>query len=454
MLDYLKNSKKKDLLLIIIAILLIAAVSLIRYAHYNSAPIGYEPYFHQRMAEEIISLTNLLHNPFHWMIAFLQLMIGAGLTNLLLPPIIGLIALGLLLTLLNELGFDVSERFYTGLFFVLSPIYILLSAALNVHMFTLMLFLQGILSLMRRETKLPIILFSIAALSSFYAGAAISLFLAAYYLKQKDISLLKTAALLIILAGIGRQFMPVVRFSPNLLTELVGDLGGLMGFNIYTLLLFGIGFILCWRFKTRLAFFYVYMAGILAMALFSNAGLNIYLLIPICAFAANGFIFLSEREWKSQFIRDLTLLILITGLVVSGITYVKQAGNALPDEQMYDSLITLKNYAKSSEKVFSYYDRSEWIKSVSGMDTINDFENQNEQQTQDILLSRNFNKVIEYFKTNDIIYIWIDRDLRERFWADRDSGLIFFLQNKQYFEKIYESDSVELWKFNEEESVE
>lgn len=454
MLDYIKNNKKNNFILFGIAMLLIIAVYLIRIVHYGSAPIGYEPYFHLRMAEEIITLENIFHSPFQWMIAFFQLILGTGLINLLLPPAIGLITLGLLLLILNELGFNASERFYTGLFFVLSPPYILLSTALNVHMFILMLFLMGILLSMRREAKFPILLFSISALSSFYAGIAISLFLLAYYLKQKDSTLLKYALLLIVLAGIGRQFVPTVRFSPNLLTEFIGDLGGLMGFNIYILLLFGIGFILCWRFKVKLMFFYVYMFGIFLMALFFNAGLNLYLVIPLCAFAANGWLYLSEREWKSQFIRDLTLLILITGMIISGITYVKQIGNASPDAQMYDSLITLKNYAKSPERVFSYYDKSEWIKSISGMAAINDFENRNEQITQEILLSRSFNKVIEYLKTNDIRYIWIDKELRERFWADRDSGLLFFLQNKQYFENLYESDSAELWKFNVEEPAE
>ncbi len=454
MFEHLRNGKKRDLLLLAIAMLLSATVYLIRYLHYNSAPIGYEPYFHLRMAGEIVSFSNILHSPYHWMIALLQIALGAEIVNLLLPPIIGLLTLGLILVILNELGFDASERFYTGLFFVLSPPYILLSTTLNVHMFALMLFLQGILLFMRRETLLPMVLFGIASLSSIYAGIAITLFLLAYYLKQKDKTLLKDAVILIILVGIGRQSVPAAQFSQNLLTEMIGDLGGPMGFNIYTLLLFCIGFIICWKFKAHLAFFYTYMSGVFLLALFFSTESNLYLLIPICAFAANGLIYLSEREWKSQFIRDLTLLILITGLVVSGITYVKHTGNALPDAQMYDSLITLKNYAKSQEKVFSYYDRSEWIKSISGMSTVNDFESPNEQQTQDILLSRNFNKVIEYFRTNGIKYIWIDRELREKFWANRDSGLLFFLQNRQYFENLYESDSVELWKFNDEELAE
>ncbi len=444
--DFQVNKKSYVYYLFFIAIIILFSVHLIRFIHYSSVPIGYETYYHQRIANSVFD-GNIVYNPFHLLIAGLSLIIGMYYTSLILPFVISMLTLWFLLIFLDKLEFSTKNKFYTGALFILSPIFILFSSTLNVYFFSLMLILAGFILLMQRKIVSANLLFIIAALSSVYAGAAIAIFLLCHYMQKKEIKIIYTSLLVIIVSILTRQSIPFVEGSRNILTNFIGDLGGLFGFNIYTIILFLIGAGLSWKLKYKLAHIYVFMFIMILVSSLFNLRLNTYLLIPVCIFATYGLLYFINRKWSLLLIKDLTMLILITGLVISTIGYIQLTSNSVPNYEVYDSLATLKIYAEGKGKVLSTYEKSEWIKSIAKLPVMNDFENKNQALTNEIFLSKNFNRVISLLKENKIRYIWLDKDLKEKFWPDKDYGLIFFMRNRENFDQVYENKYTELWKF-------
>jgi hypothetical protein len=425
----------------------IFSVPLVRYLNYGMIPAGYESYYHLSHVQAFMNWETLTYNPFHILLTLFSLIFSTKIVFAVMPILISLLIILQLLKLLEHLDFDPKEQFLICLFFILSPIFIMLGTTVNVHFFTLLLILIGLDLSLNNENLYANALFIIAAMSSMYAGLSTAAFLLFYFRKQNPRQILKLIALLLLVSFITRQIVPTVQFGQNILTDFIGDLGSLYGFSIYTLILFAIGFVLSWAFKYELAYYYGFIFFVSVLAVFFNLALNVYLLIPICIFATYGLTYLMERKWNSELIRDLTLLILIAGLVTSGINSIKQTANTAPDYGTYQSLVTLRLYASQKEIVLSSYDKSEWIRSIAEMPVFNDFNNKNEELTQSIFQSRNFEKVITFLKENKIRYIWLDNDLKNRYWQNREQGLLFFMRNKENFENVYTDDSAELWKF-------
>ncbi|MFA5142423.1 MAG: hypothetical protein WC471_05645 [Candidatus Woesearchaeota archaeon] len=447
MLDKLNSENRWTYAAFAIAIVVMFSVQIIRFVHEDSVPIGEESYYHIKIAKQVIEDRVFVFSPFHLLIAFIGFFIGLKLVWILLPIIVSLLLLQQFQLFLKELNFDNKEIFMVSAFFILSPVFILFSASLNVYFFSLALMLQGILALSRNEFTKANVIFAIVSLSSFYSAIVLLAFLLVYYARNHNKDLIYSMISIFFLAIIAMETIPTDHGVINLVTDLIGDLGGLLGFNIYTLILFLIGFELSWDYKANLAYIYMFMVGLFGLAVGYNLSIDVFLLLPVCMFAVYGFIYLLQREWSSPLIRDLILLTLMSGLVISGIGSIKQVAYAEPNSGIYESLAGLDTYTDNPEYVFSYYDRSEWIEGISGMPALYDYDNKNEEMTLNIFQSKNFEKVIDFLKENHVRYIWFDEAMKKEFWPDREKGLLFFLNNKDNFEEIYSSKDAELWKF-------
>ena len=77
-------------------------IQIIRFVHYDSVPIGYESYFHQRMAASILT-GNRSYNPFHLLISGFSLIFGTLNVAKILPLIMGYITLWLLIKFFEKI---------------------------------------------------------------------------------------------------------------------------------------------------------------------------------------------------------------------------------------------------------------------------------------------------------------------------------------------------------------
>lgn len=432
--------------LFFIVLLIFLTVQTIRFIHYSAVPIGYETYYHQRMAQEILE-SKFSFNPFHILIAFLSLMFGIFNTSIILPMIIGLLNIWLLIKFLNHFELNMHEIFYSILFFILSPIFIFTSSSLNVYSFSLLLALLGFKFTLNHKVLLTKLMFILIALSSLYSGILVSIALFFEYLKKKEKAQLNFVVIIFIISLMSMQVISSIDNQDGMITSLIGDLGGMSGLNIYTILLSFIGIVLMWKNKIRFTFMYLFIVISLIISIYFDYGINLFLMIPLSIFATHGLIYLKNRNWKLDLIKDLIILVLVAGYLTSTIGYIDIVSNADPNYGVYNSLATLRIYAEEKGKVLSTYDKSEWIKSIARVPVLNDLENKNLELTEEIFLSKNFNGVINLLKEHEITYIWIDTDLKNRYWPNYDNGLVYFMQNKENFEQIYAVESVELWKF-------
>ena len=150
-------------------------------------------------------------------------------------------------------------------------------------------------------------------------------------------------------------------------------------------------------------------------------------------------------KWESKLIRDLTLLIVVCGLLFSGMSYINRLSLDKPSDEIFEALSKIP----SSKVVFSDIGYGNWI-SYSGKKNVWDSFSNVEGFDE---IEKDMNKLVEsrdYFETKEILdkyeieFILIDKDLREK-WGG--SGLLYLLRyNEESFKKIYGED-VEVWRY-------
>lgn len=422
-------------------------IQIIRFVHYDSVPIGYESYFHQRMAASILT-GNRSYNPFHLLISGFSLIFGTLNVAKILPLIMGYITLWLLIKFFEKTGMDLIERFIVLLILTTSPVFIYLSSTLNVYLFGLMMVLAGALFYLEDRTIFKNICYLIILLSSFYLGLLISIICLFEYLRDKNKSQFFYFLFVLIFSIASFQIVPYTDAGNNLISSFIGDLGAVLGFNIYALILSIFGLLGLWKHKRMHFQAYGITLILFIISVFFDKRINIFLLLPFSFFAAKGLIHFKNREWNMLLIKDLTMLILLVGFTISTISSIKEVANTGPNNEVYESLTVLKDYANKNEKVFSTYDKSEWIRSIGGAEVVNDFNEPNYELTKQILLPRNLNNLLNLLKENKITYIWIDDDIRERYFDNEEQGLIYFMKNSDNFYNIFQNEYAELWEFS------
>jgi len=104
----------------------------------------------------------------------------------------------------------------------------------------------------------------------------------------------------------------------------------------------------------------------------------------------------------------------------------------------------------------SHFSNSFWIQKIAERPTFIDPTLKNNPlydplfNTTDIIFySRNIDITTSLLNKNNITYIWIDKDMKnQKVWTKPDQGLLFLLENSKIFKKVYDRDSIEIWKFD------
>ncbi|MFW5852696.1 MAG: hypothetical protein ACOCUR_01580, partial [Nanoarchaeota archaeon] len=166
-------------------------------------------------------------------------------------------------------------------------------------------------------------------------------------------------------------------------------------------------------------------------------------------FAAKGISSLIERNWYSDDLKKLTLLIIFCGIIFTTLSYAGRIDTFEPTENQYYSLSWLETEPCGvvlSRPGFSYYIQYLSSKPV----IINDFDTNKviESDIERIFMSRNLDETVSLLRKYNVRYIYIDSETIDHYWDARDDGLMFLFRNKENFRKIYENEKlVSIWEF-------
>jgi hypothetical protein len=477
------RKNKADRYIFILTVLFLVSLPISRFFICDTI-IGQGSYYHIRIAEEIIktgvptydklSGSNYTFNPLHLLLAFFIYIAGTKATSIAFPFIFGIASLLLYLRILKKLHFDPASKMTASLLLVSSPIFLYTFSTINAFLLPVFFNLLGFYFFVRddgrflffQESRLnfyiSILIFSfIPFFGVFNILITIALLLAYSCFEKNKLKNFYFLTFILLLISLIYSttlypffFQEKFTLTMGLLTNLIFQLGAKTGFRIFILLLSLIGFFKLWSDKNKRISIFIFLLLFFASLFLSN--LLFYLNFLIAIPAACGLLTLLKMKWRVRLIKNLTLLILISGLLISSILSIAQFSTSSPDNQLINALLWLRSYSGGG-RVLSHPSNSFWIQKIANKPTFADptlqgslFYANRFNITEQIFYSRNLEKTSFLLTDNNISYIFIDPEMKYgKVWTRQGHGLLFLLENSETFKKIYDHNDIEIWKLED-----
>ncbi len=441
----------KGWLLIFICILVLIVPLILRY---NLPMAGDNSYFYIRIADAIkdkgISLyDNLSYSGRELIPEFGWPLVLAGVSKLF--SITSELASKILLIILGVLSFilfyyltrELKVRTLASLFLIVSPGFLYLFSISNVYAMSIFLTLLS-LFLYKKDKLSSLIIFFLIPFFSFNFMPLVIIF---YYLyrvnRRKDFIKYFVVFMLPNLIYIPSLFKYGFEFNFN--KNIIFDFGITFGIGIFLLILSIFGLAELWKRKYEFSMEYFLFISLILISFYFNSVL-FYLNFMVSILAAIGFYRLMKRRWESNFIEMMILLIFLCGALFSGLSYISQYKNELPNQDIVDGLLFLK----SSGTVFSYSDRGNWISEISKNKNIIDssiYSKERIEEMNSLLYATNFDESTWLLEKYGVRYMFIDKELKEKLWRNDEEGLLFMLKYDKRFRKVYNKNDVEIWEY-------
>jgi hypothetical protein len=346
----------------------------------------------------------------------------------------GLLSVGLFFSNFKELEFE--ERLVAVTLFIISPAFIYL---FNVGERFAMAFLFSLVAghfFVREKYLYGLMSALLIFLFDFWIGIFVLFFSLLYFLYTHK----RNKALYILTGG----FLVFILFFRDFNKGVISDLGAWIGTSIFALLFILFCFLLFWNKHKFLAYYGV------AILLFLFAwkvdfgifyfGAFLSVLMSLCLFE------LLRMKWESKLVRDLILLIVVCGLLFSGLSYMNRISIEKPTVEIFELLEEIPE----GSVVFSDVDYGNWI-TFSGKrnvwDSFKSFEELEKIKEDFSVLFEDgsYVETVEVLQMYEVDYILVDAELRGR-W--QESSLFYLLRyNNEDFRLVYENEYGEIWSF-------
>lgn len=475
----IKKEKYTIIIFIILSIILLSAPLISRFINKDPVIIGDTPYYNLRIAKEIADKKdisydqlsyagrNYIFDPYHYFLSFIYKIFGIFF---FLPFVLGIFSIIIFYYLIKKLELNPLKYFLIMLTLVLSPIFIYTFTVLNKHSLVIFLMLLGFLLFTDKRKTLSlfsIIIFAIIPFFNTIATFIVILLLLCYslYKKKNKIKFYITLILLLSLTIIQKLIIylkyglqeKITFLSANYLQKLLSDLGSLTGLSFFNIILIIVGIIVTWKYKKKLWLIYLTIL-ILLVTLSSFNYSNIYLKFITTIFAGIGLYKLISMKWKLKFIRDLSIFIVILGLIFSTTSYTNRLVKSLPDKEIKESLQYLDVYSDPEEIILSHYSRGFWIEYFASraafMDSMFKYSlspNERYYDSTAIFYGSNLEDTKKLLDKYNINYIYIDKEMKQGLiWSKEKQGLLFLFRNNETFKNIYNNAGIEIWQYKQD----
>ncbi|MCP3682729.1 MAG: hypothetical protein GY861_08575 [bacterium] len=446
----------KPILVVLLALIVLAAPPVFRLVYHDNLLIGEEPYYHARIAQQISEDTDTLiyderiiqPTLYHYMLFASSNIVGIENASRLLPLLFGVLSVVLFYFLLRKLGVDKEKTFIISLLLVISPAFIYTFVFSTPHALSVLIILLGMFLISFRKTTCTVIAFVLFASLLFFNTFSILLalvILGALVINKGKEKLLFLFFMMALLVASLFYFIslnkPFVEFS--------SDLGALIGFGIFTLVLSVLGLLVTWDQRSKLLVIYSPLIFLSAAVFFFGSFVHIYLNFFLAILVGYGISYILKRKWRVTLIRNLTLVILICGLVFSAVSYTARISGAEPDSNIVDSLQWLNSQEHGT--VLSHHSNGFWIQNIAGKKVITDGLTGRSERIIDsdsIFASRTLDNTKELLNKYDVKYIWIDNAMKKgEVWRKDKEGLLFLFRNNETFSRGYSNNNIEIWYY-------
>lgn len=383
--------------------------------------------------------------PFHFVVETLTFL-PIELALSLLVLFFGVGSIVLFYKILLKLKYTKVEAALICLITIFTPAFIYTFKVITFHAMAVFITLLSIyLTISSKRTRyvgmlvgLSLILFSIF---NFIFILSIYIYFA---LKNKNQIVLNSALLLFLLLTFILSLINPIK--QGILINSISDLGGFIGFGLFNIILFAFGMAVMWK-KKFLIFFPITIL-LLALLFLLGPYVNSYLVFAFSYFVAFGLIAIMKLRWSMEFVKNITLLLIICGLLFSYVSFSGRLIDMPPSADSVEALHYLSTLEpgvvlsspNNNEIILFYGDKLPLVYSSIPLD--------------DIFQSRNFFRTRDFLYSHNVSYIYIDKLMRSgNPWSRERQGLLFLLRNNETFEKEYDNYPYEIWRVKSSEAL-
>jgi hypothetical protein len=193
---------------------------------------------------------------------------------------------------------------------------------------------------------------------------------------------------------------------------------------------------------------------ILISYFYVGEGFFMYLAFFIALAAGEGFLRLAERDWSLPMLKNLTLIIIVCGVIFSTISYADRMIDAEPSPETLHSLELLEKASKAGEIVLTHPKYGYYIESVANrkvfadsLSTDNYDQNFLYKVVDSIFTSRSLEDTETLLRTYNIRFVWITPQMKQGLvWNKEEEGLLFLLEKSETFKKVYSTYDYDIWE--------
>ncbi len=453
------------LLIVLIAAIFLLTPLFVRLVLHEPMLIGEEPYLHARIAQEVLDgkmgFFEYKLTPYHLLLVGVGRFVGVYLASVVAPPILGVLSMIALIQIFKRLNIDLLTKNTILIILASSPAFIYLFVFSTPNALAVFLTLAGLVFLVKNRKMqmfVGVLLFLLAALSGlFNLVLCFGIILLLVVKKKRRKVLLFGILVLVLLLTLPYHLInftlrdTIYQFRPKMLEDSVTDFGALIGFSVFNLFLALSGFVFSWKRKREYALFYFMFFVVFMFGLFLNKNYNMYWNFVVVYFSGLGFVYLLRAKWELKLVKELTVLIILCGLIFSTIAYTKQLALMQPSEEVFEGLEWLKG--EETGVVLSHYSRGYWIEYISDKPAFVD-SGYNPKTlgllnvSDQIFYSRDLLYTNNTFGAYNITYVFIDKEMRQGLvWVKEEQGFLFLLRNNETFKNLYNTPQTEVWKY-------
>lgn len=351
----------------------------------------------------------------------------------IVPIILGILSMLLFYELLRKFKLSHGIVILSTLILIVSPSFIFLFGTLNAYAFTSFLSLLALYLFIEKKEFLGVIILYLVPFFGMVPALLGLLLLLIYSLRNQRFRLFLGA-----LPSLALLYFSPTETLPSYGSSIISDFGGNYGIGLFIILLSLFGLKYLWQKKYKHIFLYII---IISLVIFSLLDIRVlaYLNFILVGLSALGIISLAKTEWKSKLIQKLSILIMVYGLLFSGLSYINFTSLDLPNKEIIEMIDYLKTLPDG--KVFSHSSRQHWIE-YSGKKFATD---------ENLFYTRDVEQALTTIKAKKIKYLWIDKEMKETIWQEEEQGLQFLLEYSGSFKKNKINDYVTLWEFKEDD---
>ncbi len=378
-----------------------------------------------------------------------------------LPFTLGILSFILFYLLVARINYNIKGL--ASLLLIISPTFLYMFSIAVKYSAALFFILLGFYLYFRKQKLFSYLAFILSGLFSVFSLLLVVLIFLYYSLKKtqfrKDFFVLFIGFLILFLMfyykifslGLPDVFFNIGSFSfVSFLSFIIFGFGGKFGLGFFFLILAILGIYYYYREKYKFIFAY-FLFGLFLFFSYYATFLLLYINFLLAFFAAAGFVYLYQKEWKSDVFGFLTLLVICCGVLFSTFVFYDSIDDFYPIDSYGDAIGFLRQ--QEPGVVFSDYTNGEIINYAGKQNFMdkkfafapNIWARLEDRDT--LFKTRSINVTMEVINKYDIKYLFIDSSMKEKYFINEEDGLLFVLKySPQAFERIFENEDVEVWR--------